>query len=180
MMHPGAPMTRLPSVRLFAASFCAAPAFAQPLPPGRRPAEHHHPRHQDGRVVIKLRQRHRAPTRGAHRAARARKFYDNVPFHRVIDGFMAQTGDGRTATAPAARNIRTCGPSSPDVPFERGIVGMARTNDPNSANSQFFIMFADGSASTTSTRWSARWSPAWTWSTRSRRGGAAPAIPIAS
>ncbi|MGD1887792.1 MAG: peptidylprolyl isomerase [Cohaesibacteraceae bacterium] len=67
-------------------------------------------------------------------------FYDGVVFHRVIDGFMAQTGDP-TGTG-------TGGSPYPDLPAEfssigyaRGVVGMARTNDPNSANSQFFIMF---------------------------------------
>ena len=70
-------------------------------------------------------------------------FYDDVVFHRVIEGFMAQTGD-RTGTGSG-------GSSEPDLPaefsaahFGRGAVGAARTADPNSANSQFFIMFADG------------------------------------
>ena len=69
-------------------------------------------------------------------------FYDNTPFHRVIEGFMAQGGDP-TGTG-------TGGSSLPDLPaefttrrhFVRGTCGMARTQDPNSANSQFFIMFA--------------------------------------
>ena len=69
-------------------------------------------------------------------------FYDNTPFHRVIDGFMAQGGDP-TGTG-------TGGSDLPDLPAEftkkqkflRGTCGMARTNNPNSANSQFFIMFA--------------------------------------
>ncbi len=71
------------------------------------------------------------------------KFYDNAPFHRVIDGFMAQTGDG-------AKGDGTGKSSLPDLPaefskatFKRGVVGMARSANPNSANSQFFIMFAD-------------------------------------
>lgn len=70
------------------------------------------------------------------------KFYDGVIFHRVIDGFMAQTGDP-TGTG-------TGGSSYPDLPaefndtnFGRGAIGMARTMDPNSANSQFFICFQD-------------------------------------
>jgi peptidylprolyl isomerase len=70
------------------------------------------------------------------------KFYDGVIFHRVIDGFMAQTGDP-TGTG-------TGGSSYPDLPaefndtnFGRGAVGMARTMNPNSANSQFFICFQD-------------------------------------
>jgi peptidylprolyl isomerase len=70
------------------------------------------------------------------------KFYDGLTFHRVIPGFMAQTGDP-TGTGSG-------GSSLPDVPaefnqthFTRGILGMARAEDPNSANSQFFITTAD-------------------------------------
>ncbi|GHC46141.1 peptidylprolyl isomerase [Neogemmobacter tilapiae] len=79
--------------------------------------------------------------------------YDNVVFHRVIDGFMAQTGDvqyGKVGNADMAR-AGTGGSDKPDLPaefssvsFDRGVVGMARSADPNSANSQFFIMFAPG------------------------------------
>jgi len=68
-------------------------------------------------------------------------FYDNTPFHRVMEGFMAQGGDP-TGTG-------TGGSPMPDLPaefskrrFVRGVCGMARTSNPNSANSQFFIMFA--------------------------------------
>ena len=71
-------------------------------------------------------------------------FYNGIKFHRVIDGFMAQTGD--------PRGDGTGGSPLPDlpaefsnVPFERGTLGMARAQNPNSANSQFFIMFAEGS-----------------------------------
>jgi peptidylprolyl isomerase len=80
--------------------------------------------------------------------------YDNVVFHRVIDGFMAQTGDVANGKAGGDLSMAGMGGSSkPDIPaeftnelsFQRGVVGMARSNDPNSANSQFFIMFADGS-----------------------------------
>jgi len=77
--------------------------------------------------------------------------YDNVAFHRVIEGFMAQTGDvefGDMEDGFVPARAGTGGSSLPDLPaefsdvkFERGIVGMARTQDPNSANSQFFIMF---------------------------------------
>ncbi len=78
--------------------------------------------------------------------------YDNVVFHRVIDGFMAQTGDVSNGKAGGdLSGAGTGGSSKPDLPaefsdvsFDRGIVGMARSNDPNSANSQFFIMFAPG------------------------------------
>jgi peptidylprolyl isomerase len=69
-------------------------------------------------------------------------FYNGLVFHRVIDGFMAQTGDP-TGTGAGGSDL-------PDLPaeftsesFARGVLGMARTNDPNSANSQFFITYAD-------------------------------------
>jgi cyclophilin family peptidyl-prolyl cis-trans isomerase len=72
-----------------------------------------------------------------------RGFYDGTPFHRVIEGFMAQGGDPTGTGTGGARDL-------PDLPaeftnryrFVRGTVGMARTQNPNSANSQFFIMFA--------------------------------------
>jgi peptidylprolyl isomerase len=79
--------------------------------------------------------------------------YDNVVFHRVIDGFMAQTGDVSNGKAGADLSMAGIGGSSlPNIPaefttdlsFQRGVVGMARAQDPNSANSQFFIMFAPG------------------------------------
>ena len=97
-----------------------------------------------GTIVIKLRP-DVAPGHAERLKLLAREgFYDDVPFHRVIDGFMAQTGDGEFGNG-------TGGSSHPDlkaefsgVPFVRGTVGMARTNNPHSANSQFFIMFDDG------------------------------------
>jgi peptidylprolyl isomerase len=78
--------------------------------------------------------------------------YDGVIFHRVIDGFMAQTGDVQFGKAGGDTGQAGMGqsdmPNLPaefsDVPFARGIVGMARSQDPDSANSQFFIMFAPG------------------------------------
>ena len=79
-------------------------------------------------------------------------FYDGLSFHRVIDGFMAQTGDVQFGKSGADTSQAGIGGSDkPDLPaefsdisFDRGIVGMARSQDPNSANSQFFIMFAPG------------------------------------
>jgi cyclophilin family peptidyl-prolyl cis-trans isomerase len=79
--------------------------------------------------------------------------YDGVVFHRVIDGFMAQTGDVQYGDSTASdfdlRRAGTGGSELPDLkaefsdlPFERGVLGMARAQDPDSANSQFFIMFA--------------------------------------
>lgn len=69
-------------------------------------------------------------------------FYDNVVFHRVIDGFMAQTGDP-TGTGRGGSDYADIPAEFNDVNFGRGTVGMARTNDPDSANSQFFICFDD-------------------------------------
>ena len=76
--------------------------------------------------------------------------YDGVAFHRVIDGFMAQTGDVRYGNISGDLNFAGAGGSEyPDleaefsnIAFNRSIVGMARSNDPDSANSQFFMMFA--------------------------------------
>lgn len=79
--------------------------------------------------------------------------YDGVVFHRVIDGFMAQTGDVEFGRAGGDMSRAGMGGSSyPDLPaefsdqnFERGVIGMARSSSPNSANSQFFIMLAPAS-----------------------------------
>ena len=70
-------------------------------------------------------------------------FYDGVPFHRVIPGFMAQTGDP-TGTGMGGSKYPDLPAEFSSIPFKRGTVGMARAQDPNSANSQFFIMFDDG------------------------------------
>lgn len=81
--------------------------------------------------------------------------YDGVVFHRVIEGFMAQTGDVQFGNSTADKfDMRMAGMGGSDlsdldaefsdVSFERGVVGMARSQNPNSANSQFFIMFAPG------------------------------------
>ena len=79
--------------------------------------------------------------------------YDGVVFHRVIDGFMAQTGDvefgridgGDMRMAGRGGSDRDDLPAEfSDLPFDRGVVGMARSQDPDSANSQFFIMFQEG------------------------------------
>ncbi|MEO0679962.1 MAG: peptidylprolyl isomerase [Pseudomonadota bacterium] len=70
-------------------------------------------------------------------------FYDGVVFHRVIDGFMAQTGDP-TGTGRGGSDYDDLPAEFSNVPFERGTVGMARSQNPNSGNSQFFIMFDRG------------------------------------
>ena len=98
-----------------------------------------------GRIVIKL-FTDVAPKHAERLKMLAREgFYDNVPFHRVIDGFMAQTGDGQNKNGTGGSKYPNLAAEFSSVPFKRGIVGMARSNDPNSANSQFFIMYADGS-----------------------------------
>jgi cyclophilin family peptidyl-prolyl cis-trans isomerase len=107
---------------------------------------------KDGEVTIALR-----PDLAPKHVAQIKKLvrageYDNVAFHRVIDGFMAQTGDvkfGDMKNGYDASQVGTGGSELPDLPaeftkkehFVRGVVGMARAADPNSANSQFFIMF---------------------------------------
>lgn len=78
--------------------------------------------------------------------------YDGIVFHRVIDGFMAQTGDVQFGKAGGSTSRAGMGgsdmPDLPaefsDLPFDRGVVGMARSQSPDSANSQFFIMFDQG------------------------------------
>lgn len=68
-------------------------------------------------------------------------FYDGIIFHRVIDGFMAQSGDP-TGTGTGGSDLPDLKAEFTSEPFERGTLGMARSSNPNSANSQFFIMFA--------------------------------------
>ena len=77
--------------------------------------------------------------------------YDGVVFHRVIEGFMAQTGDvefgkgdDTSRAGMGGSDMNDIPAEFSDMPFERGVVGMARSQSPNSANSQFFIMFAPG------------------------------------
>ena len=72
-------------------------------------------------------------------------FYDGVVFHRVIEGFMAQTGDGEHGNGTGGSEHPDLKAEFSDVPYVRGTVGMARTSNPHSANSQFFIMFDEGS-----------------------------------
>ena len=94
-----------------------------------------------------------APDHAAQIAAIAAEGgYDGVVFHRVIDGFMAQTGDVEFGKLGGNMSRAGMGGSAlpdlkaefSDIPFDRGVVGMARSQNPNSANSQFFIMFDEG------------------------------------
>ena len=99
---------------------------------------------KDGRITIQLRP-DLAPKHAEQiKALTKRGFYNGVVFHRVIDGFMAQTGDP-TGTGAGGSDLPDLPAEFSKEPFKRGTVGMARSSSPNSANSQFFIMFADGS-----------------------------------
>ncbi len=94
---------------------------------------------KDGRVTIEMRP-DLAPKHVARIKELARQgFYDGIVFHRVIDGFMAQTGDPEgTGFGGSGQNIPA---EFTNEPFERGTVGMARSQNPNSGDSQFFICF---------------------------------------
>src|SRR6266852_7524266 len=136
-------------IRMFAlaaALLCAAPAVAAPhLPAGIDPQNTILIDTKYGRIVVKLRS-DIAPKHAERIKQLAReKYYDNVPFHRVIAGFMAQTGDGARGDGTGGSKYPNLPAEFSNVPFKRGIVGMARSSEPNSANSQFFIMYADGS-----------------------------------
>jgi peptidylprolyl isomerase len=136
-------MTRI--LALLFAIMCAAQASADPLPPGLDPQNTLYLDTKYGRVIIKL-DNDIAPKHAERMKQLARDgFYDNVPFHRVIDGFMAQTGDGQYGNGTGGSKYPNLNAEFSKKEFKRGIVGMARTSNPNSANSQFFIMFADGS-----------------------------------
>jgi len=130
---------------LFAVLVCAAPAVAQPLPAGIDPQNTLIITTNVGSIVIKLRP-DLAPAHAERLKQLARDhFYDNVPFHRVIGGFMAQTGDGQNKNGTGGSKYPDLPAEFSKVPFTRGVVGMARKGEPNSANAQFFIMFAEGS-----------------------------------
>ena len=131
---------------LFAALVCAAPALAQPLPASLDKQNAIVIDTTKGRIVIKLRS-DLAPKHAERIKLLAREgYYNNVPFHRVIEGFMAQTGDGKNFNGTGGSKYPNLPAEFSNVPYTRGIVGMARTSDPDSANSQFFIMFAEGSS----------------------------------
>jgi peptidylprolyl isomerase len=97
---------------------------------------------ESGRVVIELRP-DLAPKHVARIKELAREgFYDGIVFHRVIPGFMAQTGDP-TGTGRGGSDKPDLPAEFSNEPFVRGTLGMARTSDPNSANSQFFINYGE-------------------------------------
>ena len=131
---------------LVAALVCAVPAIAQPLPANLDKANAIVIDTTKGRIVIKLRT-DLAPQHAERIKQLAREgYYNNVPFHRVIEGFMAQTGDGKNFNGTGGSKYPNLAAEFSNVPFKRGIVGMARAASNDSANSQFFIMFADGAS----------------------------------
>jgi peptidylprolyl isomerase len=97
---------------------------------------------KNGKVVIRLRPDW-APKHVAQIETLVKRgFYNGIVFHRVIPGFMAQTGDP-TGTGEGGSDLPNLPAEFNKTHFKRGILGMARTQDPNSANSQFFICFGD-------------------------------------
>ncbi|MBR0958678.1 MULTISPECIES: peptidylprolyl isomerase [Bradyrhizobium] len=130
---------------VLAALLFAVPAVAQQLPANLDKANAIVIDSTKGRIVIKLRT-DIAPQHAERIKQLAREgFYNNVPFHRVMDGFMAQTGDGEKFNGTGGSKYPNLKQEFSKVHFARGIVGMARRGDSvDSANSQFFIMFADG------------------------------------
>jgi peptidylprolyl isomerase len=143
-------MIRVP-IRIFAliaALVCAAAALAAPpkLPAGVDPENAIVIDTSKGQIIIKLRN-DIAPQHAERIKTLAREhFYDNVPFHRVIEGFMAQTGDGQNHNGTGGSKYPNVKAEFSQVPFKRGIVGMARKGgDNDSANSQFFIMYKEAS-----------------------------------
>jgi peptidylprolyl isomerase len=123
---------------------------------------------KNGRVTIRLRP-DLAPKHVAQiKTLTKQGFYNGAPFHRVIEGFMAQTGDSKNKNGTGGSDLPNVPAEFTQTPFKRGTVGMARSQQPNSASSS--------SASTTprfstgNTPCSERSPPAWTSSTRSRRG----------
>jgi peptidylprolyl isomerase len=132
---------------LVAALICAAPAIAQPLPAGLDKQNAIVIDTTQGRIIFKLRT-DLAPKHAERIKQLAREgFYNNVPFHRVMDGFMAQTGDGKNFNGTGGSKYPDLKQEFSSVPFKRGIVGMARRGDSvDSANSQFFFMFGDAAS----------------------------------
>jgi peptidylprolyl isomerase len=132
-----------------AALLLAVPALAQApkgLPAGADPQNTLIVDTTQGRVVIKLRN-DIAPNHAARLKQLAREgFYNGVPFHRVIAGFMAQTGDGQHGNGTGGSKYPDLKAEFSNVPFKRGVVGMARKGNSNdSANSQWFIVYGDAS-----------------------------------
>src|SRR4051794_35343165 len=134
------------ALALIAALICVSPAIAQPLPANLDKSNAIVIDTTKGRIVIKLRS-DLAPQHAERIKQLAREgYYNNVPFHRVMDGFMAQTGDGQNFNGTGGSKYPNLKQEFSSVPFKRGIVGMARRGDSvDTANSQFFIVLGDAS-----------------------------------
>jgi peptidylprolyl isomerase len=123
---------------LLAASLAfAVPAFADDAPTDTLVLKT-----KNGDVVIKLLPDIAPKHVKQIQALVARRFYDGIVFHRVIPGFMAQTGDP-TGTGSGGSDLPNVPLEASSTPFKRGTLGMARAQDPDSANSQFFICLGD-------------------------------------
>jgi len=130
---------------ILAALVLAAPALAQKLPANLDKNNAIVIDTTKGRIVIALRA-DLAPKHAERIKQLARDgYYNNVPFHRVIDGFMAQTGDGQNFNGTGGSKYPNLKQEFSSEPFKRGSVGMARAQSVDSANSQFFICFDDAS-----------------------------------
>ncbi len=138
-------MTRL--LGFLAALLFAVPVLAQSLPANLDKKNALVIDTTKGRIVIALRA-DIAPKHAERLEQLAREgYYNNVPFHRVMDGFMAQTGDGQNFNGTGGSKYPNLKQEFSNVPFKRGIVGMARRGDSvDTANSQFFICFDDASS----------------------------------
>jgi peptidylprolyl isomerase len=132
-------MYRIAALALLLVAFMAPPAHSQGKDTLRLETT-------KGNIVIQLR-RDLAPGHVDRLLTLAReKFYDNVAFHRVMEGFMAQTGDGQRGDGTGKSKYPDLKAEFSKVQFTRGVVGMARRGDSNdSANSQFFIMLDENS-----------------------------------
>lgn len=128
---------------LMAFVLLSAPGGAAPykLPPGLDAENTLVLKLKDGDVLIKLRP-DLAPNHVARIKELARKgFYNGIVFHRVIEGFMAQAGDP-TGTGEGGSDLPDLKAEFTPTPYQRGTLGAARTSEPNTANSQWFITFA--------------------------------------
>ena len=130
-------MKRL-AVALSLALLAACPAAAQPRPAD--PQNTVYLQTKDGRVTIRLRPDLAPKHVEQIKTLTKQGFYDGIVFHRVIPGFMAQTGDP-TGTGTGGSKLPNIPAEFSQEPFKRGSVGMARSQSPNSANSQFFICY---------------------------------------
>jgi peptidylprolyl isomerase len=132
-------MVRLVALAFLVISVFASPVAAQTAAPNTLTLET-----TKGRIVIRLRA-DLAPKHAERMTMLAReKYYDNAPFHRVMEGFMAQTGDGQRGDGTGKSKYPDLQAEFSKVPYQRGIVGMARgAHSIHSANSQFFIMFGE-------------------------------------